>query len=259
MFQPDGWAKTRIGVITPHADLGPESEFQALASHVVSIHAARVPFGAYKADGTMDQTMADDPVPAFAEPPLVDDAAELLASAPLHAIVYGFTSSSYVRGAADDAALKSRLEKRTRGIPVTIPCAAAVAALTRLAAKRLALINPPWFSVDLDQKGARYFESQGFEVVYSGPTDLPSDQHAIEPNQRDRPAQPAALRFFTSDLRVLSFRPAVSGIFLAVDRCHMRRISYRDTVARFQTPCRVHRSISRSFQWKSIAAPVSRL
>ena len=34
---------------------------------------------------------------------------------------------------------------------------------------------------------------------------------------------------------------------------------YRDTVARFQTPSRVHRSISRTFQWKSIAAPVSRL
>src|SRR6476620_6032330 len=34
---------------------------------------------------------------------------------------------------------------------------------------------------------------------------------------------------------------------------------YRDTGARFQTPSRVHRSISRSFQWKSIAPPVSRL
>src|SRR5947208_14717872 len=142
MFQPDGWAKTRIGVITPHADLGPESEFQALASHVVSIHAARVPFGAYKADGTMDQTMADDPVPAFAEPPLVDDAAELLASAPLHAIVYGFTSSSYVRGAADDAKLKERLERRRRGIPVVISCAAGVPALTALGVTRMALVSP---------------------------------------------------------------------------------------------------------------------
>jgi hypothetical protein len=50
--------------------------------------------------------IADDPVRAFADPPLVDDAAELLASAPLHAIAYGFTSSSYVRDAADDAKLK---------------------------------------------------------------------------------------------------------------------------------------------------------
>jgi len=85
----------------------------------------------------MDQTIADDPVRSFAEPPLVDDAAELLAAVPLHAIVYGFTSSSYVRGAADDAALKNRLEARTRGIPVVIPCAAAVLALASLGVTKL--------------------------------------------------------------------------------------------------------------------------
>src|SRR5262249_18795943 len=82
---------------------------------------------------------------------------ELLAAAPLHAIVYAFTSSSYVRGAADDTALKARLERRTRGIPVIIPCAAAVTALTVLTAKRLALISPPWFSEERDQRGAGYF------------------------------------------------------------------------------------------------------
>jgi hypothetical protein len=33
---------------------------------------------------------------------------------------------------------------------------------------------------------------------------------------------------------------------------------YRDKVARFQTPSHVHRSISKGFQWKLIAASVSR-
>jgi maleate isomerase len=51
-----------------------------MAPNGISIHAARVPFGAYKSGGTMDRTIADDPVRAFADPPLVDDAAELLAS-----------------------------------------------------------------------------------------------------------------------------------------------------------------------------------
>jgi maleate isomerase len=182
MWQPDGWARTRIGVLTPHADVVPESEFGAMAPDGISIHAMRVPFGAYKPGGTMDRTIANDPVRAFAEPPLVDDATELLAAAPLHAIVYGFTSSSYVRGAADDAALKTRLQTRTRGIPVIIPCAAAVKALTALRAKRLALISPPWFSTEMDQQGARYFQSQGFELVQNGSAGLPSDQQAIEPN-----------------------------------------------------------------------------
>ena len=183
MWQSDGWAQTRIGILTPHADVGPESEFRAMATSAISIHAARVPLGAYKPGGTMDRTIASDHVRAFAEPPVVDDAAELLAAAPLHAIVYGFTSSSYVRGAADDAALKSRLETRTRGIPVVISSAAAVAALSALGVHRLALISPPWFSVELDQQGASYFQSQGFEVVHNGPARLPSDQQAVQPNE----------------------------------------------------------------------------
>ena len=183
MWQPDGWGQIRIGVLTPHADVCPESEFRALAPDGISIHSARVPFGAYKPGGRMDPTIADDPVRAFADPPFVDDAAELLAAAPLHAIVYGFTSSSYVRGAADDAALKARLEKRTRGIPVIIPCAAAIAALTVVAAKRLAVVSPPWFSDEMDKQGARYFQSQGFDVVHNSPAGLPSDQQAIQPSQ----------------------------------------------------------------------------
>jgi maleate isomerase len=154
-----------------------------MAPDGISIHAARVPFGAYRPGGAMDPTIADDPVRAFADPPLVDDAAELLASAPLHAIAYALTSSSYVRGGADDAKLKQRLETRTRGIPVIITCAAAVTALTALGAKRLALFNPPWFAAEIDRQGARYFQNQGFEVVHSGPAGLPSDQQAIQPSQ----------------------------------------------------------------------------
>ena len=161
MWQPDGWGQTRIGVLTPHADVVPEAEFNALAPDGISIHAARVAFGGYKPGGTMDPTIADYPVRAFADPPAVDDAAEMLAMAPLHAIVFGFTSSSYVRGAADDAALKSRLEVRTRGIPVIIPCAAAVTALAALSVRRVALISPPWFSAEMDQQGVSYFRAEG--------------------------------------------------------------------------------------------------
>jgi maleate isomerase len=181
MFQPDGWGQTRIGVLTPHADIVPETEFNALAPDGISIHAARIPFGGYRPGGSMDPTIANDPVRAIADPPAVDDAAEMLAMAPLHAIVFGFTSSSYVRGAADDAALKSRLEARTRGIPVVIPCAAAATALDALSVKQVALISPPWFSAEMDQQGVGYFQSQGFEVVYNGPAGLPSDQQAIQP------------------------------------------------------------------------------
>jgi maleate isomerase len=35
----------------------------------------------------------------------------------------------------------------------------------------------------MDQRGVSYFQSQGLDVVYSGPADLPSDQQAIQPDQ----------------------------------------------------------------------------
>ena len=81
MWQPDGWGQTRIGLLTPHAHIVPEEEFSALAPDGISIHAARIPFGGYRPGGTMDPTIADDPVRAIADPPAVDDAAEMLAMA----------------------------------------------------------------------------------------------------------------------------------------------------------------------------------
>ena len=66
---------------------------------------------------------------------------------------------------------------------MVITCAAAATAMAALSAKRVALISPPWFSGEMAQQGARYFQTQGFEAVYSAPADLPSDQQAIQPDQ----------------------------------------------------------------------------
>ena len=181
-WKRDGWESTvRIGVLTPHADVGPESELQAMTPPGVAIHATRVAFGAMAAEGVMDPTIPLAPVRAFAEPPHVDAAAELLAAAPLKAIVYGFTSSAYVIGVEGEAEMIARLEGRTRGIPVAAACRAVVEGLRVLAARRIALIDPPWFDTELNGLGRRYYESAGFEVVYSAPCGLPSDQAKITP------------------------------------------------------------------------------
>jgi maleate isomerase len=154
LWQPDGagW-RARIGVLTPYFDGVPESECWMMAPPGVAIYAARVPF--------VDAR-------AFAQPPHVDTAAELLAAAPLHAIVYAFTSSSYLLGREADTALKARLEQRTRGIPVVIPAIAAVEALRVCGLRQLALIHPPWFRDEVTQAGATYFRGHGFDVVYAG-------------------------------------------------------------------------------------------
>lgn len=183
-WQPDGWdARVRIGVLVAHADVGPESELNAMAPPTVVIHAARVPFRAMAAGGKMDPTIPLAPVRAFAEPPHVDDAAELLASAPLNAIAFGFTSSAYLMGADAEQAMIARLERRTRGLPVVAPCAASVRALKVLGCRRVALIHPPWFSGELNELGRRYYEGDGLEVVFAAPCELPSDQKAIAPEQ----------------------------------------------------------------------------
>ncbi|MCA9864806.1 MAG: hypothetical protein KC432_17345 [Thermomicrobiales bacterium] len=183
-FQPDGWSfRARLGLLTPHAAIGSESELAAMAPPEVSIHATRVPLGVMRAGGLMDPTIATDPAGAFVDPPLIDDAAELLAAAPLHAIGVAFNASSYVRGQAHDAELRQRLEQRTRGIPVAITSDAAALALRALGAERVALVDPPWFPPHLTALGATYFREHGFEVVSAGSAALPSEQLAINPGQ----------------------------------------------------------------------------
>jgi maleate isomerase len=184
MWQPDGWgARARIGILMPHFDVGPEAEFQAMAPDGVSIHSTRVWLGVVMPGAATDPAIALAAVRAFAEPPAIDDAAELLAAAPLHAIAYGFFSSSYVLGVDGDQAFQARLQERTRGIPVVIPGLAALRALRALNVRRLALVDPPWFSAELNRMGSDYFRSQEIEVVYAAPAALTSGQYDQHPGQ----------------------------------------------------------------------------
>jgi maleate isomerase len=152
-WKPDGsgW-RARIGVLTHEDNTIPESEFWTMAPEGVSIHTARVPFRDVR-------TYADAPGP--------DNATEQLARLPLLGIVYAFTAGSYLFGTTGEQALVDRLEERSHGIPVLLPCIAAVAAFRELAARRIALFHPPWYTDEWDQKGVAYFQSQGFEVVHA--------------------------------------------------------------------------------------------
>jgi maleate isomerase len=182
-FVRDGWdASLRIGVVVPHADVGPECELGAMAGSTVSIHAARLHFSAMRAGGEMDPKIPHDPIAAFAQPPHVDIAVENLAASPLDVISLAFTSSAYKHGISGEEALISRLGAAARDLPITSTCLAAAAALSKSGAKRIALVNPPWFDEALDSTGADYFRDQGFNVVYHAPCGLPSGQRHITPD-----------------------------------------------------------------------------
>jgi len=123
-----------------------------MAPRGVSIHAARVRW--QREDARL-----------FADPSRVDSAVELLAAVKPHSIMYGFTSSSYFLGRPGDAALRTRLERIAAGIPVVLAAEAASAALRAVNARRVAIIHPPWFGEETNDRGRTYFEGGGFTVV----------------------------------------------------------------------------------------------
>jgi maleate isomerase len=182
MWRPDGWGwRARIGLLVPHADIGPECELQAMAPDGVSVHATRVPFGGMGKGGTMDPAIGANPLRAYLKPPLLDDAAELVACAPVHAIAVCFTNTSFLGTVEDDRTLVARLEQRTGGIPVTTTCLSALAALRAFGARRLAFINPPWVAPDLTHGGAAYFGGAGLEVVLAESAGLPTSPRDVHP------------------------------------------------------------------------------
>ena len=187
MWQPDGaGVDAKIGILTPHMDPVPESELMALAPQGVSIHSARVPLGMVGPDGEIIPSVGPDIARAFSEPPEVDHAVSLLAPLELSAIIYGFTSSSYILGVNDDLQLKARLERRSNGAPVITQSMALVQALNALKSKSICLIHPPWFTEEMDELGVKYFESQEFDVVGHGSANLRNDYGEITPEQLHR-------------------------------------------------------------------------
>jgi maleate isomerase len=151
-WKPDGsgW-RARIGVLTHDDSTISESELWTMAPDGVSLHTSRVFF-------------AD--LATFADPPGPENATQLLARLPLHAIIYAWTVGSYLLGTAGEKELVSRVEQHSNGIPVLMSAPAATAAFRAVEAERIALIHGPFFTDDFDQKGAAYFQERGFEVVH---------------------------------------------------------------------------------------------
>ena len=181
-MRPDGWGwRARIGIIIPHADVVPESEINAIKPEGVSIHTARVPLTVRGATGDLDEPVALKAIRDFGASAKLDEAAEMLAGAPLSVIAYAFTSTSYLGSPDDEAKLRARLEARSNGIPVVMTCAAAAVALGVLHARRLVFVNPPWFPKDVTGPGADYFRGHGLDVVQSLSVDLPGGQREMNP------------------------------------------------------------------------------
>jgi maleate isomerase len=168
----------RIGVLTPHVAIGPEAEFPAMAPGRVVSCVARIPTDGMSSVGAVGSPTSPTGQRALTAAEYIDPAAEQFGGS-IDVIGYASTSSAYAIGFDAEEALLSRLSQRV-GIPVVATCASAVLALRVLGVERIALVDPPWFDSELNELGAAYFTSQGFDVVSSASAGLSQDPQQID-------------------------------------------------------------------------------
>lgn len=177
-WQPDGWDSSfKLGLVSPHADIGPEAEAQAILARCnVTVHGARVDFAAMHPGGHIDEQIGHDPVLDFVHPTVLDPVVSSISSAPLDAIGLAFTSSSFKVGPAGEAEILRRLEARSHGIRLITTGLAAVSAMKHLGAENVLVMAPSWFDSELCRLGTEYFREFGIPVIAttaSGPTGGP--------------------------------------------------------------------------------------
>ena len=175
-----------VGVVTPHWAAGPEVELPAMTSGRVATVVSRT-----GSPGEAPQAPARPAPPAHAElrastePAALDRAAVAFGGTPLAAVAHASTTSGYVIGHREEAALVERLSQRF-DVPAVATCAAVAAALRTRGVEQVQLVHPPWFDDDFDELGVAYFGGQGFDPVVTKAADLPPDparvdaQHVID-------------------------------------------------------------------------------
>ena len=142
----------RFGLLTPSSNTVQEPEFSAALPPSVSLHTGRV---AYR-DITPQEQMR-----CVLE---LESESRKLGDAEVDVIVFAATAPTLANGMGYDRELIKRMEDAS-GRPATTAATAFVDALTRLAAKKIA-IAAPW-SKTMDKPMVAFMQASGFEVVNS--------------------------------------------------------------------------------------------
>ena len=183
VFEDDGWdARTRVGLLVPDGDIGPESEWSAMVPTGVSVNASRFRFPVASVDAEADR-IAIEPVEVVAAPGPLDDAIRVLNAPSIDIFALAFTSTSYV---GDDAELVARLSTRAGGRPVVTTGQALLAAVAHFGASRVLLVDPPWFPPALTELGGQWLARNGVGLAGTVVAGLPSGQGNIHPGSLHR-------------------------------------------------------------------------
>lgn len=158
--------RARIGVIYMSSSTVLEAEFQAMAPDGVSFHVDRLTLPTVSIDG-LDRMMGADQV---------EGCVRELAQAPLHVILFGGTSATFLNGIAWDRGVIERMESVSGGIPATTTSTAVLAGLRAVGARRVAVAAP--YTEDITARGADFLRAGGFEVTSQSSMGIDED-HAI--------------------------------------------------------------------------------
>jgi maleate isomerase len=170
-----------VGIVTPHAAAGPEVELPAMTRGRLVPVVCRTGSSAAASDApSWTATPGHRELRTSTEPDALDRAAVTFGGTSLDAVCHASTTSGYVLGQDQEAALVDRLSHRFQ-VPAVASCAAAVAALRAHGVDHVQLVHPPWFDDVFDELGAAYFRSQGFDAVVTKAVGLPADPALVGP------------------------------------------------------------------------------
>lgn len=166
-FMPDGDGyKARIGLIYMASSIVMDAEMSAMAAPGVSVHTTRITLPKVTVEG----------IEAMMNAPELEQAAKLLAEAPIDVLCFGGTSASFLHGTAYDHALIEKLKVWAPGIKVTTASTATLAALKAVNAGPVALATPYVDEVHL--RAIRFLEENGHRVVSHNNMKIDTD-HAL--------------------------------------------------------------------------------
>jgi maleate isomerase len=160
-----GW-RARIGLIYMASSTVMEPEFYAMAPEGVSIHTDRIILPAPTIAGLEEMMKGEE----------VRRCASFLAQAPLHVIMFGGTSATFLHGIGWDRKVIEQMATVANGIPTSTSSSAVLNALTILGAKKISLLTP-YLDV-VTARASVFLEANGFAVLSSKGLNIGAD-HAI--------------------------------------------------------------------------------
>lgn len=160
--------RARIGLIFMASSVVMEAEMWAMAPKGVSVHTTRIKLPKVTVDG----------IQAMMDAPELEQAARLLASAPIDVLCFGGTSASFLHGTAYDKALIAKMQDWAPDIAVNTASTASLAGLKAVDAGSVILATP--YVDEVHARAIRFLEENGHPVVASHNLGIDTDQALAE-------------------------------------------------------------------------------